>query len=140
MAASSWSVEFGDIEALENKLKQIPGKSEQALNKVLHSDGVNLAVESIQPKIPVSTWKGRVRNKRHAKDQKALTNSKLNLGFTIRPTPRFNYLKYPDLGIGNSKKNAPKKILERGLQTATPKISERLNTELDKVINQTLGG
>ncbi|EJS13410.1 hypothetical protein IKS_03489 [Bacillus cereus VDM062] len=140
MAANSWSVEFGDIEALENKLKQIPGKSEQALNRVLHSDDVNLAVESIQPKIPVSTWKGRVRNKRHAKDQKALTNSKLNLGFIIRPTPRFNYLKYPDLGIGNSKKNAPKKILERGLQTATPKISERLNTELDKVINQTLGG
>ncbi|PEE14697.1 hypothetical protein CON53_28435 [Bacillus cereus] len=140
MAASSWSVEFGDIEALENKLKQIPGKSERALNRVLHSDGVNLAVESIQPKILVSTWKGRVRNKRHAKDQKSLTNSKLNLGFTIRPTPRFNYLKYPDLGIGNSKKNAPKKILERGLQTATPKISERLNTELDKVINQTLGG
>ncbi|AXY07447.1 hypothetical protein CUC43_11520 [Bacillus thuringiensis LM1212] len=140
MAANSWSVEFGDIEVLERKMKQIPSKSEQTLNRVLHTDGVNLAVESIQPKIPVSTWKGRVRNKKHAKDQKALTNSKLNLGFTIRPTPRFNYLKYPDLGIGNSKKNEPKKILERGLQTATPKISERLNTELDKVINQTLGG
>lgn len=140
MAANSWSVEFGDIEALENKFKQIPGKSEQTLNRVLHTDGVNLAAESIQPKIPVSTWKGRVRNKKHAKDQKALTNSKLNLGFVIRPTPRFNYLKYPDLGIGNSKKNTPRKILERGLQTATPKISERLNTELDKVINQTLGG
>ncbi|MBG9841778.1 MULTISPECIES: hypothetical protein [Bacillus cereus group] len=140
MAASSWSVEFDDIEALERKMKQIPGKSEQALNKVLHTDGVNLAIESIQPKIPVSTWKGRVRNKKHAKDQKALTNSKLNLGFMIRPTPRFNYLKYPDLGIGNSKKNTPRKILERGLHTATPKISERLNTELDKVINQTLGG
>ncbi|OUB89496.1 hypothetical protein BK784_23515 [Bacillus thuringiensis serovar medellin] len=140
MAASSWRVEFGDIEALENKLKQIPGKSEQTLNKTLHSDGVNLAVESIQPKIPVSTWKGRVRNKRHAKDQKSLTNSKLNLGFTIRPTPRFNYLKYPDLGIGTSKKNAPEKILEHGLQTATPKIAERLNIELDKVINQTMGG
>ncbi|MCQ6531160.1 hypothetical protein [Bacillus mycoides] len=140
MAASSWSVEFGDIETLENKLKQIPGKSEQALNKVLHRDGVNLAVESIQPKIPVSTWKGRVRNKRHAKDQKALTNSKLNLGFTIRPTPRLNYLKYPDLGIGNSKKNTPQKILERGLQTATPKISERLHAELDRVIQKTLGG
>ncbi|MBP3967734.1 hypothetical protein KAF80_01565 [Bacillus sp. WL1] len=140
MAANSWSVEFGDIEALERKMKQIPSKSEQTLNKVLHTDGVNLAVESIQPKIPVSTWKGRVRNKKHAKDQRALTNSKLNLGFMIRPTPRFNYLKYPDLGIGNSKKNTPRKILERGLQTATPKISERLNTELDKVINQTLGG
>lgn len=140
MAANSWSVEFGDIEALERKMKKIPSKSEQTLNKVLHTDGVNLAVESIQPKIPVSTWKGRVRNKKHAKDQRALTNSKLNLGFMIRPTPRFNYLKYPDLGIGNSKKNTPRKILERGLQTATPKISERLNTELDKVINQTLGG
>ncbi|HHB1898982.1 TPA: hypothetical protein ACOQ9V_003995 [Bacillus cereus] len=140
MAANSWSVEFGDIEALERKMKQIPSKSEQTLNRVLHTDGVNLAVESIQPKIPVSTWKGRVRNKKHAKDQKALTNSKLNLGFVIRPTPRFNYLKYPDLGIGNSKKNTPRKILERGLNTATPKISERLNTELDKVINQTLGG
>lgn len=63
MAANSWSVEFGDIEALERKMKQIPSKSEQTLNRVLHTDGVNLAVESIQPKIPVSTWKGRVRNK-----------------------------------------------------------------------------
>ncbi|MED1539464.1 MULTISPECIES: hypothetical protein [Bacillus] len=140
MAASSWSLEFGDIEKLENKLKQIPNKSEQALNKVLHNDGVNLALESIQPQIPISTWKGRVRNKRHARNEKALTNSKMNLGFTIRPTPRFNYLKYPDLGIGRSAKNTPQKILERGLQTATPKISERLNTELDKAIQQTLGG
>ncbi|MCQ6531310.1 hypothetical protein NPX89_31650, partial [Bacillus mycoides] len=73
MAASSWRLEFGDLETLENKLKQIQGKSEQALNIVLHRDGVNLAVESIQPKIPDSTWKGRVRNKRHAKDQTALT-------------------------------------------------------------------
>ncbi|MCQ6531143.1 hypothetical protein [Bacillus mycoides] len=140
MAANSWSVEFGDMEALENKLKQIPEKSEQALNTFLHRDGVNLAVESIQPKIPVSTWKGRVRNKRHAKDEEALTNRELNLGFTIRPTTRFNYIKYPDLGIGNSIKNRPQKILERGLQTAKPKISEGLHAELDRVIQKTLGG
>ncbi|MEC2866468.1 hypothetical protein P9Y72_26460, partial [Bacillus cereus] len=86
MAASSWRVEFGDIGALENKLKQIPGKSEQTRNKVLHSDGVNHAVESIQPNISVSTGKRRVRKKRQAKEQNTLTHSTLNPGFKSRPT------------------------------------------------------
>lgn len=140
MAANSWSVDFGDIKELENKMKQIPGKSEESLNKVLHGDGINISIENIQPDIPISKWKGRVRKKKHAQNQKALANKKSNLGFTIRPKPQFNYLKYPDLGIGKSSGKPPQKILENGLKKATPKIVSKLSTELDNVIQETLGG
>jgi hypothetical protein len=138
--SSSWVVDFKGIEELENKMSLIPGNTERIMNDVLHNEGVNIAIEHIKPIIPVSTWEGRVRNKLHAKSANPLTSKKDNLGFTIRPKPRFNYLKYPDLGIGRSAINDPRMFMESGLKRAAPKIVDRLSERLDQEIEKTLGG
>jgi hypothetical protein len=141
MSSNNWGIDFKDIEILEEKMRQIPGRSEKALNEVLHGEGINLAIREIQTEIPVSTWKNRARRKKHARHvANPQTNKKENLGFTIRPKPKFNYLKYPDLGIGNSKRNNPQHFMKKGLQKASPVIIEKLNKALDKTIKDSLGG
>lgn len=140
MAVNSWQIDFGDISSLEEKMKQIPDKSERVINKTLEKKGIPKAEEEIQRTIPISKWKGRVINKKHARDVKALTSKKGNLQFTTRPRTKYNYLKYPDLAIGTSHKNKPKKIMKKGLDKAAPKILEELTNEVVNEINRTLGG
>lgn len=140
MAVSGWTIDFKDIEKLEEKMKKIPGESEKVLNAVLHGDGIDITMENIQPNIPISTWKNRVRNKKHARNYKALTSTKSNLEFTVRPKPSFDYLKWPDLGIGTSIRNKPKEFMAEGLEKATPKILDTCSQKLEEAINRTLGG
>ncbi len=142
MAAKNyWKVEFKDVEVLEEKMKKTPSLTETAMNKVLHSAGVQMVVEEIQPNIPVSSWKDRTRKKKHARHNKNPQTSKNeNLSFTIRPKPQFNYLKYPDLGIGTSQHNEPQMFMNKGLKVATPKIVKVLHETLDKLIKESIGG
>lgn len=136
-----WQLDFRGLRELEEKMKQIPGRSEVAINDVLHNKGIPITIEAIQPDIPVSTWKNRVRDKKHARDTKnPQAAEKQNLAFTIRPKPRFNYLKYPDLGIGQSQHNPPQHFMNKGLKKAAPKIIEELNKRIDEEIKKTLGG
>lgn len=141
MASNQWQVDFSGIEELVDNLKRIPEQSETLINVVIHNDGIQIAIDEIQPEIPVSQWKNRVRKKKHARNEKnPQVSQKSNLSFTIKPKPKFNYLKYPDLGIGTSSKNPPKQFMKKGLDEASPKIIEKLNEEINKNIEQILGG
>ncbi|MDF2605901.1 MAG: hypothetical protein K0S34_91 [Bacillales bacterium] len=121
-------------------MKQIPYKSEKVINEILHTEAIPMAIQSIQPNIPVSTWKNKVRKKKHAKENHPQAPQKENLGFTIRPKPRFNYLKYPDLAIGTSQHNVPQYFMKKGLQDVAPKIIDKLMDGLQEEIYKTLGG
>ncbi|MEC1778402.1 HK97-gp10 family putative phage morphogenesis protein [Schinkia azotoformans] len=141
MARNDWEIDFGDVEELVEKLKKMPDESEKVINDVIHNDGIKIATEEIQPEIPVSKWRNRVRNKKHARDNKNPQSSKKeNLAFTIRPQKKFEYLKYPDLSIGTSKNKQPKRFMKKGLDKASPKIIEKLNEKIDEKINETLNG
>lgn len=141
MAVNHWEIDFGNVDELIEKFKRVEGGAEGIINNVIHNDGIQMAIEHIQPDIPVSHWKNKVRNKKHARNvQNPQSSKKNNLAFTIRPKPKYNYLKYPDLGIGTSKKNQPQHFMRKGLEKASPKIIEKLNDRIDQHINQTLGG
>lgn len=138
--AASWNVDFKEFDRLENKLKQIPNESEKIVNNYLHNKGMLHTMDTIRPLIPISTWKGRVVRKRHARDNESLRNTTFNLGFTIRPKKAYDYLKYPDLGIGTSQRNLPIEFMANGLEKSTPKLVDELNNNLTNAINKTLGG
>lgn len=141
MAARGWELEFDEVEKLEAKIKQIPQLSEKTINDVVHNQGAGLLETSIRAYIPVSQLDGVVRPKKHARDVKFPTKpDKLNLGVIVRPKPKYEYLKYPDLAIGTSKNNKPREFMATGLEKAAPKIVEDINIALDDVIKRTLGG
>jgi len=141
MSANQWQVDFGDISALEEKLKQIPNKSEKVINKTLESKGIPMAEREIKPDIRISKWGDRVRTKKHARDAKSPFSSQQgNLEFITRPKTKYNYLKYPDLAIGTSHKKEPQAFMKKGLEKAAPKIMDELTNEVVNEINRTLGG
>lgn len=133
--ANDWTIEFKDIDKLVENISKIPNKSEQVINTTLKSKSAPMAMNSIQVDIPVSP-----KTKRHAHSNKALQVKYGNLEFTIRPKRSFDYIKYPDLGIGTSKNNPPKHFMKKGLQKAEPKIVKDLNEKVINEINKTLGG
>lgn len=141
MAVNRWKIEFDDVDQLIKKIKRIPDQSEKTINDVIHTKGIERVESSIRARIPVSTLDGAVRPKKHARDMKYPTKpEKMNLAFVVRPKPKYEYLKYPDLAIGQSKNNPPRDFMAIGLNTAAPKIIEDMNLALEDVINRTLGG
>ena len=128
------------IDVLLKEMQKIPEKSEKVVNRYLHGEGIEKGIKQIEPYIPVSHWQGRARNKKHARGSNPLVGAPINLGFIIRPKPKFNYLKYPDLAIGQSQHNNPIKFMENGIKRATPTLIDDLMGELTQEIQKILGG
>lgn len=132
--SSEWTVEFPDVDKLLDMIKQIPNRSEKVINESLRATGGPWSNQNIQQRIPISE-----KRKMHAHNYKLRVNYE-NLGFTVRPAPRFNYIKYPDLAIGTSVNNPPKRFMRKGLEAAMPRISQEINKAVGNEINKTLKG
>jgi len=135
-----WELDLKNMDSFLQRLGKISLGTEQVMQETLDKTGVPLAESSIQPTIPISKWKGKTLHKKHAHDYKALSTEKGHLSFTTRPKPRFNYLKYPDLGIGTSQYNVPKFFMKKGLDKSAPKIIRALQENVINDINKNLGG
>ena len=134
MAGSRWEVTLVGQDALLVKMQSYASKSEETINRVLKESGVQLAVDKITNLIPVSSEDLR-RGHRHAKSSKPLNVQYFNLGFRVRPKKSFEYIKYPDLGIGTSRRNQPQDFMQRGLQIAVDPITEALIRGFDELNN-----
>ncbi|MGF3214609.1 hypothetical protein ACQV2X_05565 [Facklamia sp. P12945] len=91
-----FNIEFEDNKELLEAFKQIPNKAEKVTNDFLESKGAPETMRAIIGLMPIS----RV-NKQHAKESSSLQKKMENLGFEILPKKKFNYLVFPNDGIGN---------------------------------------
>ncbi|MFJ8100234.1 hypothetical protein [Lysinibacillus sp. NPDC096212] len=133
-------VEFNDLTSLEEKIKALPGRAEEAINKVLHTDAIAIATKEMSNLLPVSN----VTNKRHAKESNWSTSEEHNLGFVVKTKGgaankkgSFGYLVFPDEGRGPSNPWA-QHFSDRSLQKSTPKILENLHGALEELIEEGL--
>lgn len=132
--ADRWEVTLKGQDALLIKMQTYSQKSEQIINDTLKKVGGDIATDKITNFIPVSAEQLRSGH-RHAKSSKPLTVTYFNLGFRVKPKGNFEYLKYPDLGIGTSKKNTPQEFMRRGLEIALDPITDELMRAFD-VLNK----
>lgn len=139
---SVYQLNYDDIIALEQKMMQLPGKMEPAINNVLHTDGIRIATEEITKLIRVSKSKWSVRNKTHARNSNWSKSEKLNLGFKIvarggaaNKKGSFGYLVFPNDGIG-AHNPLDQRFVEIGIEKATPKILEKLHEGVDRVLKE----
>lgn len=139
-SSTSWEVDLVEIDKLIEAMKKIPDKSEQIINRTLETKIEKEAGSEIIKEMPLSELKKRLKGHTHAKESRSLNTKHENLGFTIRPTAKFNYLKYPDLAIGTSWKNEPKEFMRKGMQRKVPEITEILENALHEEIEKSLGG
>ncbi|HAR0126340.1 TPA: hypothetical protein IYG60_002946, partial [Enterococcus faecium] len=96
MAKNSWELKINGHDELLVRMERYSSESERLINEALKSKGSAIAVDRITEKIPVSEADLR-RGHQHAKNSRPLKTQYINLGFIIRPTRKFEYLKYPDL-------------------------------------------
>lgn len=132
---TAWVMDTSGMDELFTKLEQIPNRSEAIINSRLRAFGGPLAAKTIVPLIPISE-----RKKIHARFSNPLTVKYDNLQFMVRPRPKFNYIKYPDLAIGTSAGKDPVNFMRRGLLSAKSRIVADLTDAIDQEINKTLGG
>jgi len=139
-----FSLEYDQIRILEEKMKQLPDKMEPVVNETLHGFGITTAIEEITKLIPVSSRKGRKRNKTHARTSLWSRSLKENLGFKIiskggaaKNKGSFSYLVFPNEGRG-SHNPLEQRFAERGMNAATPKILNKLNDNIDQVLRRDL--
>lgn len=119
------------LKRLESKIKSLPVVAESVINDNLHNKGSNITINEIKRLIPVSS-----RKKTHAAYSDSLRVKKINLGFIIENTPKFWYLQFPELGIGNSYLNQPEEFMNRGINVAMPKIIDSLENDLKKEMEE----
>lgn len=132
MATNSWELTLKGYDELLVTMERYSDDSEKVINNVLKQTGSNIAIQNIEKIIPVSPETLKKGHK-HAKFSKPLQVQHINLGFIIRPKKRFNYIKYPDLGIGTSKNNVPDEFMKRGLQFSIDPITEELLKGFDEL-------
>ncbi|ELD3651751.1 hypothetical protein QJJ55_002996 [Listeria innocua] len=137
---AKWSVDFADVDKLTELISKIPNKSEEIINKTLETKAVPLAKQNIEKRINLSkNWKGQLLNKNHAQTAGPFVAKMSNLGFELVSKPKFNYLIFPDQGVGKNNKTKQDFML-LGLEESTAEIVEMLEDDVLKEINNILGG
>lgn len=131
MGANSWSLDIKGFDELEVRMKKYSSESEKTINRVLREESSPIIIGNIQKRIPVSKRVGQ--GIIHARNSRAISIKPINLGLKIRPTKKFDYLKYPDLGIGTSKKNQPDEFIRLGLEESIPTIKKQLIEAFDRL-------
>lgn len=128
--------ELNDEQAkkLEQAMTTIQTNSEKVVNEVLETKGTKLMIQKIVGFINESPLK-----KKHAKSSNPLKHTMLNLGFEIKPKPRFGYLVFPNSGIGKRNKKA-QKFFERGAESANELILQELLTAIEQEHTRIIGG
>jgi hypothetical protein len=127
-----FELDYSALEELGDKFKRIPGNVENIINSYLHKDGATQTVNQIVNLIPVSKkTKGQ-----HAKTSNPLRSKPMNLGFEIVPKKRFNYLVFPDRGLGTSHGENPQDFMQRGLSKSINDIMEGLNSHIDQYLKE----
>ncbi|MFC0525777.1 hypothetical protein ACFFGV_19550 [Pontibacillus salicampi] len=126
-----FEVDYSEVQRLQEKFAQLPGNVEKVLNDVLHSFGVEAVKENIKERIPVSD-----KQKRHAANYKSLKNEDFNLGFIIKPKPKYRYLVFPDQALGTSLGNSPEEFMSKGNDASIDLIMAQINEEVERLLRE----
>lgn len=130
--SNSWELTINGHDELLVRMEKYSSQSERIINQVLKERGSDIAIKKIEQIIPVSEEQLRKGHK-HAKFSNPLQVEHINLGFIVRPKKKFEYIKYPDLGIGHSQNNQPEEFMKRGLSMALEPITEELLKGFDEL-------
>ncbi|MBS5114128.1 MAG: hypothetical protein KHY88_00245 [Erysipelotrichaceae bacterium] len=129
------ALEDKEIKELIKHIAQLPDRSEALINNYFKNYASSMTIESIMDILPSSgrTWKGKTKA---AKNSNPFETDYPNLGFKVKSKSKYNYLVFPDLGIGTSKNNDPQEFMEKGLDIVHDEIIEGLLISLKEAIEE----
>lgn len=112
------------IGKLYQAMKEYPGHAEASINYVFHKEAGRMIQKSIKNLMPVSgiDWKGK---KPAAKNSKSLRNVNSDLAVTVKTTPDYHYLYFPDDGSNTVFHVGDQRFFERGAEAVQGAIVQR---------------
>ena len=125
MAGINFSLEYEDVQKIQQAIGNYEDKAEDVINKYIHGEGKDKLINSIHNCIPVSD-----RNKKHARDADSLTNKNFNLGIRITTKQKYNYLVFTMTASGTSQGTSEKPFMEEGVKKVKDNV---VNDILDKL-------
>lgn len=137
---AKFQLDVKQVEQLEQKIGKLKEVGENIVNETLSTFGIRTSIKDITELVPMSSRAIKNPKKgttKHAKVSNPLKGIAFNLGFLISSKDEFNYLVFPNEGIGKRNKNA-QKFMEGGIKDSTPKIIDELNKVLNKRIEEEL--
>lgn len=123
------SINFSQIERLQEAMKAYEGNVEAAINEVLHGEASELLKDEIKRLMPVSgrAWKGKSTA---AKNANSLTAIHGNLSTTIKTTKKYQYLYFPDDGSNTKRHAGNQQFFRRAGEEKINEIADRCITRL----------
>lgn len=126
--ANTFTSEHKEFNNLVKSLSGYGAEVESALNEYIHSEAARKIKPSIEGLIPVSD-----RNKVHAKNSAPFGRQEnYNLAVKLITSKQFNYLVFPDEGLGTSKGNSPLDFTGRGLEAELPVLIDEMSQLLQE--------
>lgn len=128
MAGINFSLDYEDVQKIQQAIGNYEDNAEKVINKYLHGEGKKRLIESIKNCIPVSNSKEE--GHKHAKESNSLVGKNFNLGVKIMTRQKFNYLVFPMTATGQSKGKNENPFMERGIENIKDNV---VNEILDKL-------
>ena len=126
--ANTFTSENKEFNNLVKSLSGYGAEVESALNEYVHNEAPQKIKPSIEGFIPVSD-----RNKVHARNSAPFGRQEnYNLAVKLITSKEFNYLVFPDEGLGTSKGNSPLDFTGRGLEAEMPVLIDEMTQLLQE--------
>lgn len=126
MANITYTLDQNDFNELLKLTQKNGAEVEKIINDYLHNEAPRKIKSSITGLVPVSD-----RKKKHAKFSDPFQRQQnFNLAVKIITAKEFNYLVFPDEGLGTSIGNIPQNFTGRGLEAVTSELIDDMTAKI----------
>lgn len=122
------NIEFKNLDKTTTSVYAYPKRLNKEIRSTLNNQGFPIVKNNVIKYIPISS-----KNHAHARTSNSVRRMALKdrreyqMGFYLTFYKRFWYLKFPNEGTGQSRKNKPEKFIERGRRDSLPSIQRLVN-------------
>lgn len=132
MANETFDLNTADFYEVLSRFRATGVDVESVLNDYIHNEAPKKIRPSITGLIPISK-----RNKKHARNSDPFSEQEnWNLAVKVNTSKEFNYLVFPDEGIGNSSGYWPEDFTGRGLEAVTSELIDDMTQKIMDSINK----
>lgn len=123
--ARQYSIDYQELDKIENLFNEFPDTAKAAVNNVLHSDlAVDMVEDNIQPLLPSSGrhWKGKGAAASSTQPFRKGPNELLTL--IVRSKTKYNYLYFPDDGSNTVHHMGNQHFMQHGAEDSLGAIAD----------------
>lgn len=135
--ARQYSIDYQELDKIENLFNEFPDTAKAAVNDVLHSDlAVDMVEDNIQPLLPSSGrhWKGKGAAAASTQPFRKGPNELLTL--IVRSKTKYNYLYFPDDGSNTIRHMGNQHFMKHGAESSLGALAELCATSVINEFNK----